>query len=455
MGKTRLALQLMADHADAFTHGVWVTDLAGLSEPALVPHQIASSLWIADQPGRSWQEAVEWYLRDKEVMLLLDNCEHLLDAVAQTVVALLAHCSRVTVLTTSREALDVPGEVVWLVPPLPVGEPGRAAAAERLFVERAREVDPRFAPTAADRAAIGRVCHRLDGIPLAIELAAARTRVLSPAEIADRLDDRFGLLTGGRRTALPRQRTLEATVSWSYDLLDDRERALFDRLSVFAGGFTLDAVEQVCVAEPVEAGDVLDLVTSLTDRSLVVHEGGGGPSRFTMLETLRVYGLDRLLQRGEAARIRDAHLAWANRFARQAERHLDGPEQARWLDLVDSDLDNIRAALGWAAAGGDPALGLSCAATLYRYWFMRAIHEGRLWLERLIARPGRPHPRWSPRRCTLPATCASSRATGHGHESCSSERWRSTGLWATSEVRPGRCRAWASRSGVPSTPPRL
>lgn len=386
VGKTRLALQLAADLAEEFADGVWLTDLSGLAEPALVAQQIASALRLHDQPGRTWLDAVAWYLRDKQVVLLLDNCEHLLGAAADAVATLLERCPRVKVLATSREALGVAGEVVWRVPPLPVGRPGRPAEAERLFLERAGEVDAHALQGEPDLEAIVQICRALDGLPLAIELAAARTRVLSAREISARLDDRFRLLTGGRRTALPRQRALEATVAWSYDLLDDRERAVFDRLSVFAGGFTLAAVEQVCAGGPIEASDVLDLLTSLVDRSLVVHERGDQESsRFAMLETLRVYGRQRLLDRGELRQVRASHLAWANDFARAAEPHLDGPDQERWLVLVAADLDNVRAALGWALDGGDSSVGLACAATLYRYWYVRAVREGRLWLDRLLA----------------------------------------------------------------------
>ena len=384
VGKTRLALQLAADQAERFADGVWLTELAGLSEPALVPRQIATALRIADQPGRADLDAVAWYLRGRQVLLVLDNCEHLLEVTASVVQVLLERCPRLGVVTTTREVLGVPGEVTWPAPPLAVGGADAGGTAERLFVERAREIDPRFAPTPADRAAIARVCRRLDGLPLAIELAAARTRVLSPAEIAARLDDRFRLLTGGRRTALPRQRTLEATVAWSYDLLDDRERALFDRASVFAGGFTLPAAERVCTGEPLTPEDTLDVLSALAEQSLVQHETSEEGSRFSLLETMRAYGQQQLAAAGEVGRRRGAHLIWANDFARTAEPHLDGPEQGRWLDLVAADIDNIRAALVWAASDGDPVTGLGCAATLYRYWYVRAIREGRLWLERLL-----------------------------------------------------------------------
>ncbi len=385
VGKTRLALQLAAEQADRFADGVWLVEMAGLGDPDLVPQQVASALEIAEQPGRTLVDSVVWHLRDREVLLVLDNCEHLVDAVATLVDTVLLRCPKVTVLTTSREAPNLPGEVAWRVPSLDLPGDDGTSGAEQLFLERAREVEPRYQPSASASKAIAQICRRLDGLPLAIELAAARVRVLAAEEIADRLDDRFRLLTGGTRTALPRQRTLEATVAWSYDLLEEPERQLFDRLSVFPGGFTLDAVEQVCVGEPVEAADVLELLTGLTDRSLVVREQVGPDSRYRLLETTRAYGRDRLVERGELPQLRDAHLSWVNDFARTAAVHLDGPDQERWLDAVATELDNVRAALAWSLDATDSSTGLAAAATLYRYWYIRAIREGRQWLDRLLA----------------------------------------------------------------------
>lgn len=384
VGKTRLALQFAADQADAFADGAWVVDLAGLGEPELVAQAVASALRIAEQPGRSWVDSVVWYLRERQVLLVLDNCEHVLAAAASLTRQVLERCPGVKVLATSREALHTPGEVAWWVPSLSLPDGLAVSDAERLFLERAGETDPRYRPTGADREAVAQICARLDGLPLAIELAAARVRVLSASEIADRLDDRFRLLTGGARTSLPRQRTLEAAVGWSYDLLDEPHRRLFERLSVFASGFTLTAAEQVCARDPIQAPDVLDLLTDLVERSLAVHEQPGPPSRYRLLETMRAYGKDRLLRNGELQSVRDAHLTWVNSFARTAQAHLDGPEQERWLDAVAADLDDVRAALSWSLAGGDTATGLACAATLFRYWYVRAVREGRMWLDRLL-----------------------------------------------------------------------
>jgi predicted ATPase len=385
VGKTRLALQLAADQADRYADGVWLASLGGLADPALVAPAVAWALRIDDQPGRAWLESVLWYLRAREVLLVLDNCEHLLDQVASLAVAVLRDCPKVRVLITTREALSVPGETIWHVPPLSLATPEGASEAERLFMQRAREVEPGFRASEADTTAIAQTCARLDGIPLAIELAAARVRVLSVQEIADRLHERFRLLTGGSRTALPRQRTLEATVTWSYEQLSEPEQHLFDRLSVFAGRVPLDAVERVCVDGDVQTEHVLDLLTALTDRSLVVHEQADSSSRYRLLETMRAYGLDRLRERGEVASLRDRHLELLNDFARSVSVPIEGPEQELWLNRVAEALDDVRVALAWALESERTALGVGCAASLYRYWYIRNVREGRQWLDRLLA----------------------------------------------------------------------
>ena len=385
VGKTRLALQLGADCSDRYSDGVWLASFAPISEAALVAPELATALRISEQPGRTWEQSIVAHLRAREALLVFDNCEHVLEAVASLSGAILAACPRARILVTSRESLNIPGETVWQVPPLSLADEDSGSEAERLFLDRARLVDPHFSLAEGESEALARICRRLDGIPLAIELAAARVRVLSIPEIAERLNERFQLLTGGSRTALPRQRTLEATVRWSYDLLDDDERRLFERLSVFAGSFTLDAVEQVCAAEPLRPEQMLDLITELADRSLVVHERSGPPSRYRLLETMRTYGLDRLADRGEVRATRDAHLAWVNSFARAAARLLDGPDQELWLDRVAEELDDIRAALAWALDNSSAEIGLACAATFYRYWYIRGVREGRTWLDRLLA----------------------------------------------------------------------
>lgn len=385
VGKTRLALQVAADQADRYGDGVWLANLGAIADPASVAPAVASALRIADQPGRAWIDSILWYLRSREVLLILDNCEHLLDEVASLVVAVLRDCPRVQVMTTSREALNVPGETVWHVPPLSLAAEEGGSEAQRLFTERAREVEPAFRTSDADTAAIAQICSRLDGIPLAIELAAARERVLSSREIADRLHQRFRLLTGGSRTALPRQRTLEATVAWSYEMLSEPEQHLFDRLSVFADRFSLDAAERMCPDGDVQADNVLDLLTGLADKSLVVHEQVNGASRYRLLETMRAYGIDRLGERGELGAARNAHLRWVNDFARSVELPTRGPEQERWLDLIADTLDDVRVALAWALDSDRVSVGLGCAASLHGYWYVRNVREGRQWLDRLLA----------------------------------------------------------------------
>ena len=331
MGKTRLALQVAADALEQYSDGVWLAGLGALADPALVPQAVASVLGVREEPGRPLAATLAAHLRGQRLLLVLDNCEHLLDACARLADALLQACPDLRILATSRAALGLAGETVWRVPSLPVpaagGEDGAPPAgirdavpdaaglaryaAVRLFCERAAAVRPGFALTAASGAAVAQVCARLDGIPLAIELAAARVRVLPPRQLLARLDDRFRLLTGGSRTALPRQQTLRATVEWSYALLDDAERRLFARLAVFAGGFPLEAAEAVGadtdgvgIAPP----EVLELLTRLVDGSLVEAEAQpDGTARFRLLETLREYARERLAASGEAAALHERH----------------------------------------------------------------------------------------------------------------------------------------------------
>lgn len=276
-GKSRLALEVVRQVASEFPHGVGWVELAALSNPDLVPQQVAAALGLREEGGRSRIEALLEWLRDRSLLLVLDNCEHLVDACATLADTLLRGCPGLKVLATSREALAVAGERAWLVPPLslPAAEPASAreraeAEAVQLFVERAQAVLPTFELTDANAAAVAEICRRLDGIPLALELAAARVKVLSPEQIRDRLGDAFRLLTSGGRTALPRHRTLRAAIDWSYDLLEEPKQLLLQRLSVFSGGFTIEAAEAVCAGGPIESWEVLDLLAQLVDRSLVV-----------------------------------------------------------------------------------------------------------------------------------------------------------------------------------------
>jgi predicted ATPase/class 3 adenylate cyclase len=389
-GKTRLALQVAAEALEAFPDGVWLVELAALSSPNLVPKAVASALGVSEQPGRALTEALRDALRGKSVLVVLDNCEHLVAACAYLADALLRACPNLRILTTSREALGVTGETVWRVPSLSVPDPQHLPPldrfkeydAVRLFIDRAMASDPQFAVTRSNAPAVAQVCHRLDGIPLAIELAAARVKVLAVEQIAARLDDRFRLLTGGSRTAVLRQQTLRATMDWSFDLLSEEERALLLRLSVFAGGWSLEAAEAVCSGNGVAASDILDLLTQLVDKSLVITETQGGEARYRLLETVRQYGWERLVESNEAADIRRRHRDWYLDLAERAEPRLLSLEQVVWLERLEAEHDNLRAALELSRAEESAEAWLRLAGALHYFWFMRTNHsEGREWLE--------------------------------------------------------------------------
>jgi non-specific serine/threonine protein kinase len=401
VGKTRLALQVAAAQIDRYPQGVWMVGLAPLADPSLVPGAVLAALDVPEQPGRLPLATLLDALRTRQLLLVLDNCEHLLDACAGLTEALLRACPGLRILATSREPLGLAGETRYRVPSLAVPGPDQAASptavarcvAVRLFVERARAVQPAFALSAA---AVAEVCARLDGIPLALELAAARLGGLGLAELAARLDRQFQLLTGGSRTALPRQQTLRATVAWSYDLLTSQEQALFARLSVFAGGWSLEGAEAVGAGGTIAAEEVLDLLVRLVDKSLVLaEETADGSTRYRLLETLRQYGQERLAA-GETAQVRHRHAAYYLALAERADRRFTGPDQLRWLDRIEREHDNLRAALSWCLGGDEhrgrdeaAALGetgLRLAGALYWFWFFRDHHrEALVWLERALA----------------------------------------------------------------------
>lgn len=384
VGKTRLALQVGAELLGDFPDGAWLVDLAPLSDPELVPEAVADVLGVREQPSRDIGETLADYLLGRRLLIVLDNCEHLIDACAKIVHRLLTSCPDVKVLATSREALNVAGEVGWRLRSLGVPESDDAGIeqmarveAVRLFVQRASAVRSDFDLTADNAAAVTQICRRLDGLPLAIELAAARVRAMSAQDISARLDDRFRLLTGGSRMALPRQRTLEAAVSWSYELLPDTERLFFDRLSVFAGACTLEAAEQVCSDAELESFEIVDLLTHLVERSLVVvDEAEHGRTRYRMLETLRQFGRERLIDRGETAALRSRHLAWAVAFAQTS------PPQTGNLPPPEllAEEDNLRTAIEWADETGDQESALRIAGSA---WTGHFEERARLW-ERLL-----------------------------------------------------------------------
>jgi len=362
-GKTRLAREVAAVEAGRYARIAWV-DLAPVADPTIIAREVATTLHIPDRGGRP-AEALVATIADSPMLLVLDNCEHLVDAAAELAEHLLRACPRLSILATSREALGIPSETAWLVPPL------ASAEAIQLFVERAQASIASFELAESNATAIKDICRRLDGIPLAIELAAARVRVLSPEQIAGRLDDAFRLLTSGSRTALPRQRTLRGTMDWSYGLLDIREQALLCRLAVFAGSFSLEAVEAVCVGDPLEAEDILDGVAALVDKSLVVMEAGDGVARYHLLETVRQYGMERLVEHGGAERYRERHahhyLEFAERFAPLL---IGGEHEPGLLSRIAVEHDNLRDASVWAAS--DPSRAeeaLRFADALFWYWY--------------------------------------------------------------------------------------
>jgi predicted ATPase/class 3 adenylate cyclase len=400
-GKTRLALQLAAEQVELYADGVWLVELAALAEPSLLPQAVASALHLREEPGRSLMETLIGYLEGKQLLLLLDNCEHLVAACSRLAAALLQRCPKLTLLATSREPLGIPGEQSWQVPSLPVPDPHRLPREAdlvttvtqyegvRLFLDRAFLHEPRFAVTGQNAPAVAEVCHRLDGIPLALELAAARVKALPVEQIARRLDDRFRLLTGGSRTLLPRQQTLQAAIDWSYDLLSEGERVLLRRLSVFAGGLTLGAAEVVCSGEGVEEWEVLDLVSQLVDRSLLVAEEAGGEGRYRLLETIREYGAEKLEGAAEGERLRERHRDWFLALAEQAGPELRGPRQADWLERLEREHENLRAALDGALRRHDAETCLRLGAVLGRFWLIRGyLGEGRERLAQIMAVAG-------------------------------------------------------------------
>jgi predicted ATPase/DNA-binding SARP family transcriptional activator/DNA-binding CsgD family transcriptional regulator len=391
-GKTRLALEVARELVGAYPGGVWLVELAPLSEGALVAQALASVLGVQEQPDRSLTDALVDFMRAKRALLVMDNCEHLVDAVARLADALLNSCLHLKVLATSRESLNVEGELNWLVPSLSVPSLGQSPTLKelagyesvRLFVERARHRNPAFSLTSENAYAVATICGRLDGMPLAIELAAARVG-LSVEQIARRLDDSLRLLTTGSRTASPRQRTLRGTLDWSYALLSESEQRLFCRLSVFAGGWTLEAAEIVGAEGDTEQGEVFDLLSRLVDKSLVVAEAtGGGRVRYRMLEPIRQYAREKLEEGGEVEEAQRRHTGFFLALAEDAEPRLRGPEDVKWLERLEAEHDNMRAALSWVAKGGDVELGLRLAGALMLFWEAHGHYsEGRRWLERV------------------------------------------------------------------------
>ncbi len=382
MGKSRLAMQVAADGLDQYPDGVWLAELAPLAEGGLVAQEVAHVLHIAEEPGLPVLQSLAQALSAKHLLLILDNCEHVRAACAELADLLLRHCPQVRILASSRQGLHVSGEQVYPVPSLalPIGatatvESLAQSECARLFVDRAMLQKPDFHVTPANASAVAEICTRLDGIPLAIELGAARVGVLTVEEINNRLDNRFRLLTGGSRTALPRQQTLRALIDWSYNLLGEAERHLLCRLSVFSGGWTVEAAKAVC-AMPGDDSDTLDGLSALAGQSLVQAEQAGGRTRYRLLETVRQYSRDRLAEAGETEAVRDRHRRFFLALAQEADTHLFGPAQAQWMDKLQADHDNLRAAQDMCLADngcGDDALSL--AAALRPFWMRRGFYR--------------------------------------------------------------------------------
>ena len=440
-GKTRLALQIARQMLPEFPDGVWLVEMASLTDPDLVPQSVANALEIPEARGQSVSQTLVTGLRSKRTLLILDNCEHLLAACSTLATALLRGCPGVCILASSREPMNIAGEQTYRVPSLALPNPSDPATPAslqqyegvRLFVERANASSPGFRITDENAHALAAVCRRLDGIPLAIELAAARTRSLSVEQISSKLDDRFRLLTGGSRSALPRQQTLRSLIDWSYGLLTEPEKSLLRRLSVFAGGWTLEAAEGVCASTllsadhadtpqidagelspqisqisqiqpsseshlltpspshpliPIEEWEILDLLTALGDKSLVITERQGPETRYRLLETVRQYATDLVEESGESVGLRAAHRDFYLALAEQAEPHYTRPEQGEWLARLDGEHDNLRAALDWCATepeGSEP--GLRLAGALWRFWHTFGhLREGLEQLVRALAR---------------------------------------------------------------------
>ncbi len=396
-GKTRLSLQVAAELLDHFNHGVWFVELAPLVDPDLIPQTILSVMGISEQPSKAPLDVLKEYLHDKKTLLVLDNCEHLIEASAKVANTLLNAAPQLKVLASSREALGVKGEVSYHVPSLSLPDPKHLPAIEqlsqyeavRLFIDRVLLVAPHFDVTKENAPFIAQICHRLDGIPLAIELAAARVKILSVEQISRRLDDRFRLLTGGARTALPRQQTLRALIDWSYDLLSDNERLLLRRLAVFVGSWTLEAAEGVCTGEGIGSDEVLDLLAHLVNKSLVIvfEQAQGREARYRMLETVRQYARERLIDSGEGKEIRDRHLDYYLHVVKEAEPELFGSKELIWLVWLENEWGNLRAAVEWSLEmRADAGLELvNCLGYFLEEHFSTSDVEN--WLSRLMTHP--------------------------------------------------------------------
>ena len=399
-GKTRLALESAHELLKKFNNNVWFIEFASIRDPSLISQRITSTLHIREQSSQPPLDSLVNYLSTVPCLLIFDNCEHVIEACAEIAEVLLQNCTDLKILVTSREVLGIMGEVTWIVQPLSLpglqpwkgpisaqealGEYQRSESVQ-LFTERAKTNDPNFVLTSKNGAWVAEICRRLDGMPLAIELAAARARTLSVKQIAERLDDRFNLLIGGSRTAPPRHQTLAATIDWSYALLSEREQKLLQRFSVFLGGGTLETVESVCEGDGDNGNEVLYTLSQLVDKSLVVASQMSGKKRYFLLETIREFVLEKLAESQEMKTTKDRHLDFFLQFAEEAEQKLTGPDELIWYERLELEHDNLRAALSWAVASRNAEVGLRLAGSLSYFWFVQGyLREGIIWLEKVL-----------------------------------------------------------------------
>ena len=432
-GKTRLSIRVANEVLDRFPDGVWIVELAPILDPMLIPRTTAIAIGLRDEPHRPVIDMLCDYLRDKKMLLILDNCEHLIEDCAQLSDTILHACPQIHILATSREALAIAGETLYLVPSLTRPDIRNLASLEslnqyeaiKLFIHRAAAAIPSFTLTDEYASAIAQICQRLDGIPLAIELAAGKIRALSPEQIAQHLDDRFQLLTRGSRTALPRHQTLQAAMDWSYNLLFPSEQILFRRSSVFVGGWTLEAAESVCsdkemsAKDALKADDILELLTQLINKSLVATEIQNDEIRYTMLETIRQYAGDKLLTSGESEQVRDRHLDFFIHFAETADPKLRSAEQLEWFDRVETEHDNLRTALAWSLESRKSNRALQLAGAVSYFWSGRSyLREKLKWLDEALALSN--HER---------------RGTVTSRETRAETAWRARVLFAAGQVR--------------------
>ncbi len=393
-GKTRLSMQLGADMIDEFVNGVWLVELASLNDPFLLPNVIVETLDLKEEPGKSPEISLLEFLKEKEILLILDNCEHLVDSCSLLTEKLLKYSSRLKIIATSREALRCEGEITHMVFSLSHPEPNENITAVqlsqyeavRLFIERALAVNSGFRVSNENAPALAQICFQLDGIPLAIELAAVRINVLTVEKISEKLDDRFRLLTGGKRTALPRQQTLRALIDWSYDLLSDSEKVFWRRLSVFSGSWTLNDAEEICSDELLDKDYILELTNGLAEKSIILYIENSG--RFKMLETIKQYGQEKLFESGEPDKFFTRHLEHYLKLCEGAVPELTGANAKYWLDRFEVEYSNIQFALKWSIENDQKEKGNRLAGSLAKLWDMRGyFSEARNWLEKLLMDP--------------------------------------------------------------------